>query len=272
MDQYAVFGNPISQSKSPIIHKAFAKETGQNLDYRAILSPIDEFADSLKAFFSDENAKGCNVTVPFKEQAAKWVDTLSDAAKIAGAVNTIIKMPDGSFHGDNTDGVGLVRDLRHSGVTLNRKRVLLIGAGGAARGVLAPLVAESPESLWIVNRTASKAEALADIASTKLVKGLSFDELEQHQQAFDVIINSTSASLSGEMPGIEERFIFSAKVVYDMVYLPHLTVFLKKASQAGLLNLDGLGMLVEQAAQSFFLWRGVMPETKTVYQQLRNTL
>lgn len=273
MDQYAVFGNPIAQSKSPLIHKLFAKDTGQHLDYRAILAPVDEFADSVQTFFMQDNAKGCNVTVPFKEVAAKWVDTLSEAAHLAGAVNTISKMPDGTFHGDNTDGYGLVSDLNDNGVALKNARILLLGAGGAARGVLVPLLEQSPASLIISNRTEEKANDLADLVANPIVEGVSFNRLSAEHQSFDIVINSTSASLSGELPAIKNSFIHNAKVVYDMVYLSEPTVFLQEAKGQGVKTcIDGLGMLVGQAAQSFYIWRGVKPDAKSVLDKLREGL
>lgn len=272
MDQYAVFGNPIAQSKSPLIHKAFAEETGQILDYRAILAPTDNFPESLRAFFSDPNAKGCNVTLPFKEQAAQWVDELSPAAKIAGAVNTIVRKQDGTFWGDTTDGYGLTLDLEQHGIQLQHKRILLVGAGGAARGVLLPIMERSPESLVIANRTEQKARTLASLIEDNRVTGCAFDELDQRGK-FDLIINSTSASLSSLLPSIPDQLVANSAAVYDMVYLPEATIFMQHAKTLGVnITIDGLGMLVGQAAKSFSIWRGVEPNCKPVLEQLRKAL
>ena len=275
MDQYAVFGNPISQSKSPFIHQSFAKDTGQHLDYRAILAPVDGFSEALNEFFADTNAKGCNVTVPFKEEAARWVNQLSKAAELAGAVNTIIKMPDGSYLGDTTDGYGLINDLLDHDVALKNANILLIGAGGAARGVLAPLLEQTPARIVVTNRTEEKAKVLASLVHDTRVKGISFEKLSEayQRQKFDLVINSTSASLSNELPAIDTSFIHDARVVYDMVYASEPTIFLKEATDNGVKTaIDGLGMLVGQAAQSFSLWRGVKPKTQPVLEQLRAEL
>lgn len=272
MDQYAVFGNPIAQSKSPFIHKSFAKETDQILDYRAILAPTDSFHESLEAFFADSNAKGCNVTMPFKEQAAQWVDELSPAAKIAGAVNTIMRKGDGTFWGDTTDGYGLTMDLVQYGIQLEGKRILLIGAGGAARGVIIPIMERNPSALVIANRTEQKALTLASLVKENWVSGCTFEELDQ-LDAFDLIINSTSASLSNVLPSVSEEVISRAEAVYDMVYLPEPTIFMQHANDLGVKKtIDGLGMLVGQAAKSFSIWRGVEPNCKPVLEQLRKAL
>ncbi|CAM3030241.1 shikimate dehydrogenase [Shewanella amazonensis] len=267
-DRFAVFGNPISHSKSPQIHAMFAKETGQTLTYEAILAPLDGFAEAVTAFMA---AGGCgaNVTVPFKEQAFTLCDELSDDARIAGAVNTLIKLPDGRLRGDNTDGMGLVADLIRHGVELNNKRVLLVGAGGAARGALLPLV-RAGAKLTISNRTLSKAEALAALCPKVNVEVISGSHI---RSPFDVIINSTSASLSGDLPVIAANAIDNQTVCYDMMYGAKPTVFNEWARSLGAkICIDGLGMLVGQAAESFYLWRRVRPNAAPVLQTLRQSL
>ncbi len=272
MDNYAVFGNPIEQSKSPEIHSIFAKQTKQKLNYVKILGSLEKFSDSLEAFFSDPSAKGCNVTAPFKQDAAKWVSSLSESAKFGEAVNTIIKQEDGSFTGDNTDGVGLVTDILTNGVEIKNASILLLGAGGAARGVLKDIAAQSPSNIVIANRTAAKAEALASLLPFAKVQGMelshrSFDSIAGH---FDIIINSTSASLSSELPDVPDTTISQASMVYDMVYGKQLSKFLQHAKKLGVpKTIDGLGMLVEQASESFHLWRGVRPDTSEVVKKLR---
>ena len=269
-DQYAVFGNPIAQSQSPAIHAEFARQTGQQLAYRAILAPKDNFIQSLEAFFADDYAKGCNVTLPFKEQAALWATEQSERVKIAGAANTIIRNQDGGYVADNTDGVGLVYDLKNNKVTLADKRILLIGAGGAAKGVVYPLLNEQPGQLVIANRSVEKAQRIADSVAAEQLLASSLTDLTSLPD-FDIIINSTSASLSEQLPGVDEGVLGGAQVVYDMVYGAEPTIFMRKASELGVeTTLDGLGMLVGQAAQSFYLWRGVMPNVSPVLSMLRN--
>ncbi|GGO66902.1 shikimate dehydrogenase [Bowmanella pacifica] len=270
MDKYAVFGNPIAHSKSPFIHKMFAEQTGQSLDYSAILSPLDGFADTIRAFISS-GGKGANVTVPFKEQAYKLADQLSEAAEQAGAVNTLI-YKEGKLYGDNTDGIGLVKDLLFHDVVLQGKKILIIGAGGATRGVVLPILKQTPASLHIANRTAEKALNLAThFASFASVTGSGLDDIPH--TTFDLIINASSSSLSGDAPNIDAAYIANKPVCYDMVYGKEDTAFNLWCQQQGTsVTLDGLGMLVEQAAQSFYLWRGVMPDTQPVRQALRNML
>ncbi len=269
-DRYAVFGNPISHSKSPAIHHAFAKETLQNLSYEAILAPIDHFDTYLKEFVA-AGGKGANVTVPFKEQAYALCDELSDEAKLAGAVNTLIVLNDGRIRGDNTDGIGLVTDLqRHLG-SLVGKSVLLLGAGGAAKGSILPLLKSGIAHLTIHNRTYSKAQTLVEnFTAYGDVIAKQTDELNT---AYDIIINSTSSSLSGDIPNIPTSLIDKHTLCYDMMYGKEITMFNLWAQQAGAENtLDGLGMLVEQAAKSFNLWRGVEPDVDSVLTQLRHQL
>lgn len=272
MDKYAVFGNPIAQSKSPQIHQAFAAQCNAQLSYQKILAPKHGFTQALTEFFSDPCAKGCNVTLPFKQQAADWVDQLSDSARLAGAVNTIIRLPDGSFAGDNTDGAGLVNDILAHAVAVKGKRILLIGAGGAARGVIAPLLAQQPSALVIVNRTKTKAIELASLVESANLSAMSFDELPA-QRPFDVIINSTSASLDNQLPPINDDVLAQANAAYDMVYGNKPTVFMCHCQELGVpVVMDGLGMLVGQAAESFRLWRGCKPYTTAVLTDLRQAL
>ncbi|MCH2338510.1 shikimate dehydrogenase [Pseudomonas sp. NPDC047963] len=267
MDRYGVFGNPIGHSKSPQIHRLFAEQTGQDLSYEPLLAPLDDFPGFAKAFF--ETGLGANVTVPFKEQAYRLADRLSERARRAGAVNTLKKLEDGTLLGDNTDGIGLVRDLQeNAGVVLQGKRILLLGAGGAVRGVLEPLLSQRPAALVIANRTLSKAEQLAgEFAELGPVSASAFEEL---QGPFDVIINGTSASLGGELPPLGDDLIKPGDTLcYDMMYGAKPTPFCQWAAERDASNRDGLGMLVEQAAAAFELWRGVRPESATVLAALR---
>jgi len=271
MDRYGVFGNPIGHSKSPLIHRLFAEQTGQQLSYEALLAPLDGFTAFARDFFA--SGRGGNVTVPFKEQAYQLADSLTPRAQRAGAVNTLSRQADGGLLGDNTDGAGLVRDLTvNAGVSLQGKRILLLGAGGAARGVVAPILAEHPQSLVIANRTVEKAEQLAKLfADLGPVVAAGFDWLEA---PVDLIINATSASLAGELPPISPSLIQPGHTVcYDMMYGKGLTAFNQWASEHGAARtLDGLGMLVEQAAEAFFLWRGVRPDSASVLAELRQQL
>lgn len=271
MDQYVVFGNPIGHSKSPLIHRLFADQTGQQLEYSTLLAPLDDFTMCAQGFF--KQGLGANVTVPFKEEAYRLVDSLTPRAKRAGAVNTLSKLDDGSLQGDNTDGAGLVRDLIvNAGVQLSGKRILLLGAGGAVRGVLEPLLAHSPASLVIANRTVEKAEQLArEFADLGPVAASGFSWLEE---PVDLIINATSASLAGELPPISASLIEPGKTVcYDMMYGKEPTPFCRWASEHKAAKvLDGLGMLAEQAAEAFFIWRGVRPDTSPVLDELRRQL
>jgi shikimate dehydrogenase len=268
-DRYAVFGNPIAHSKSPAIHTSYAAQTKQDLVYESLLAPLDGFAAAVEIFVS-QGGKGANVTVPFKLEAHALATRLTERAKAAGAVNTL-KFDGDVILGDNTDGVGLVTDIvRNAGVNLHGKRVLLLGAGGAARGVILPLLAEQPVELTIANRTSSKAVALAQqFAQHGNIHAADFASL---QGSFDVVINATSASLAADMPPIAPSILGKHILAYDMMYGKEPTVFMRFAQQHGAMARDGLGMLVEQAAESFFVWRGVRPETAQVFAELRARL
>lgn len=268
-DQYAVIGNPIAHSKSPAIHAAFARQTGQDLEYGRLLGNRNDFAGDVRRFISD-GGLGLNVTVPFKEEAWRLADERSPRAEVAGAVNTLIRLDGDRLRGDNTDGVGLVRDLSvNHGFRFAGRRVLLLGAGGAARGVLRPLLETGLAGLVIANRTAAKAEELADIgASLGPVRGCGLEALEDAR--FDLIINATSAGLSDAVPAIPDTCLAADGWTYDMLYANQPTTFCRWGRSHGAKQaLDGLGMLVEQAAESFRLWRGVQPETAPVIDQLR---
>jgi len=270
VDRYAVMGNPIAHSKSPQIHQLFAQQTGQSISYQAILVEKHGFAEAVAEFLT-AGGKGLNVTVPFKQEAWQLADQLSARAQRAGAVNTLMLRESGSLLGDNTDGVGLVRDLTANlAVELAGKRLLILGAGGAARGVLAPLLEQDPTHLVIANRTAERAEELSGLFSDLGdLKGCGFDALGG--EAFDVVINATAAGLQGEVPDLPEGLIGPETCCYDMVYGSAPTAFMRYAQQCGArCTFDGLGMLVEQAAESFRLWRGVSPETGPVIDFLRH--
>lgn len=267
-DRYVVMGNPIAHSKSPLIHTAFAEATGQDLHYDRLLAPETDFAGTASAFFA-EGGKGANVTVPFKEAAYQFADQLSARASAAGAVNTLIKTADGIV-GDNTDGIGLVRDLLRV-EPLEGKQILLMGAGGAARGVILPLLGENPARITLVNRTKAKAEELvAHFADARLE---ACDYAQLAGRMFDVVINATSASLAGSLPPLPAGVFARGALAYDMMYGKGETPFLHFAREQGVdLRLDGLGMLVEQAAAAFELWRGVRPDTLPVLTRLREGL
>lgn len=275
-DRYAVFGNPIDHSQSPFIHRQFASLTQENLTYEAILAPIGDFEATLASFWG-RGGKGANVTVPFKEQAFALCDSLSPEATLAGAVNTLTLLDDGSIRGDNTDGLGLVADLIVQLGSLQNKRVLLIGAGGAARGCILPLLKTGIDQLIITNRTQSKSQMLVDIFSR--VEGGSYrDNLQtmpmlELSGEFDLVINSTSSSLTGELPPLPESIIDCNTTCYDMMYGSRLTAFNQWALQQGAAKVvDGLGMLVGQAAKSFALWRGIEPDISLVLKLLREKL
>lgn len=268
--RYAVIGNPIDHSKSPLIHRAFAEETGEDLEYGRLLGSLEGFESEVRAFF-DGGGSGLNVTVPFKERAWALADVRRRAAEGAGAVNTLSLGEDGRIIGDNTDGVGLMRDLRDNhGLDLVGRRVLVLGAGGAVRGVLGPLIEGGPSDLVIANRTAPKAVALAEAASGPIpIRGMGLDDLVA-EAPFDLIINATSAGLSGATPELPDGVLAPGGCAYDMLYGDTPTPFCVWARERGAATvLDGLGMLVEQAAESFRLWRGVRPSTRPVIELLR---
>lgn len=267
--RYAVIGNPIAHSKSPLIHNAFARETGQDLVYERILGHLDGFEGDVRGFFA-AGGGGLNVTVPFKEQAWAMADDCGPAAQTAGAVNTLIPLSGGRLRGENTDGIGLVRDLGDNhGFPFTGRRLLLLGAGGAARGCLRPLLETRPALLVIANRTASKALALAaELAELGPISGRGLDDLGA--DGFDLIINATSAGLAGDTPDLPPGCLAQGGWAYDMLYGDAPTPFCRWAeSQGAARALDGLGMLVEQAAESFRLWRGVRPSTRPVIEMLR---
>ena len=269
MDKYCVFGNPIKQSRSPFIHQSFAKTTKQTLHYDTCLVELDGFNDAVYDFIA-EQGQGANVTVPFKEQALNIADELSDRARLAGAVNTLT-FKEGKFYGDNTDGEGLVQDLLRNSVQLKDSRILLLGAGGAAKGVILPLFAQNPKNVTIANRTISKAEGLIEQFNNNKLTACGFEQTTE--QEFDVIINATSASLSGRLPALSASIIKSNTVCYDMVYGKSLTPFLVWTQLQGAnKSIDGLGMLVAQAAESFDIWRGVKPAVESVLHELRTSL
>jgi shikimate dehydrogenase len=268
-DRYAVFGNPIRHSKSPQIHVEFASQCEQSLQYRAVFVELDRFSDTVTRFF-ENGGRGANVTLPFKREAWELAEVLSERARRAGAVNTLSLDADGKLVGDNTDGIGLVRDMiANLGWAIRDTRVLLLGAGGAARGVVELLLRESPESLHIVNRTASRAAQLAgEFADLGPVTGGGYELLKG--AGFDLVINATSASLGGELPPLPDSLLTERSCCYDMMYAAEPTVFMRWAAQnAAWAVSDGLGMLVEQAAESFYIWRGRRPQTGTVIAGLR---
>ena len=271
-DRYSVIGNPVAHSRSPDIHAAFARATAQDIEYQKLLAPLEGFAAAL-AFFRESGGRGASITVPFKEEAFRLSDALSDRARRAGAVNTLLINP-GRIFGDNTDGAGLVCDLlQNLGVAVAAKRILLVGAGGAARGVLGPLLDQKPATVVIVNRTATRALELAGHFA-----GVTADTLAAVSVAalsgrcFDIVINATAASLAGVAPDLPEGLYAEGALAYDLMYSSGDTPFMAQARAQGARVADGLGMLVEQAAEAFFLWRGVRPTTGPVLQALRRAL
>jgi shikimate dehydrogenase len=272
VDPYVVIGNPVSHSKSPLIHTLFAKQTGQDIEYTTLLAETGHFVDSARGFFAG-GGKGANVTVPFKQDAYALADRLTPEAETAGAVNTLYLHGD-KLCGHNTDGLGLVRDVlvNHRG-SLTGKHILILGAGGATRGILQPVLAQKPASILIVNRTVSNAGILAEsfkpIAQSSDISGCGFDELGG--TVYDWIFNATSASLLGEMPTLPDSIVGTDTWCYDLMYSNDVTPFCRWARDTGALKvMDGLGMLVEQAAESFEVWRGIRPETAGVLARLRH--
>lgn len=269
-DRYGLVGYPVKHSRSPFIHGMFAKQTGQSLSYQLLEVAPEYLANEVQRFFA-EGGKGLNVTVPHKQAVVDLVKYRTPRAEFAGAINTILVMEDGVLMGDNTDGVGLLNDLRNNlKFELKDKRVLLLGAGGAARGVLAPLLQQLPSELVIANRNVERATDLAkEFQNLGTLRGMSFADLDS--EPFDLIINATSASLQGEMPAMPDAVVSEPTLCYDMGYSKEDTVFTHWAKQLGAAHaVQGWGMLVEQAAEAFFLWRGVRPETIPVLVALQN--
>lgn len=267
LDRYAVVGHPIGHSKSPRIHQLFAAQTGQAMSYSALLAPLDGFVATARQFFA-RSGRGLNVTVPFKAQAATFADALDDGAARVAAVNTLAVQDDGRIVGYNTDGVGLVRDLTANlGVTLSDRRVLVLGAGGAVRGILGPLCDAGVAELRILNRTPAKADAIVALFGHRAVACYTAKDAAP----FDLIINGTSAGLSGAMPQVPAGAADTGTFCYDLVYGDGAAAFRRwAAGRAGAGFADGLGMLVEQAAESFYIWRGIRPGTRSVIDTLRS--
>lgn len=271
-DTYAIVGNPVAHSKSPFIHTRFAQQTGQNMRYTTLLAPLDGFVHTATTFRKD-GGKGMNITVPFKFEAWALATRLTDRARVARAVNTFRFGQENEILGDNTDGVGLIRDIEiNLNFPLTGKRILLMGAGGAASGVILPLLQQKPDLLAVANRTPEKAIALQQqFANYGNIAGGHYQDFSG--QAFDLIINATSASLHNALPPAPANLFHGAALAYDMLYSSKLTPFLEFARAQDVARLaDGTGMLVEQAAESFLLWRGIRPETQLIIRQLRDAL
>ncbi|MEQ1720892.1 MAG: shikimate dehydrogenase [Nitrosomonas sp.] len=269
LDQYAVIGNPISHSQSPRIHAIFAQQTSQSMEYSAILAPLDRFKITVMQFIR-QSGRGMNVTVPFKLEAYQIATRLTERASLAQAVNTL-KFENNEILGDNTDGIGLIHDItRNLTVDLTAKCILLIGAGGASRGVIMPLLQQKPSRLVIANRTFEKAKTLQQqFKCYGNITACNFDNLSS--QVFDIVINATSASLQNAFPDIPACVFAEDSLAYDMMYHAEPTAFLRFAQQCGVSRLaDGIGMLVEQAAESFYVWRNVHPETQPVIAILKS--
>jgi len=272
IDHYAVMGNPIAHSKSPQIHTQFAAQTQQQLEYDKLKVETEDFASTVAGFYHN-NGKGLNITVPLKEEAFQLATTLTERAKRAGAVNTLILNSEDNYTGDNTDGIGLVRDLTENHATeLKNKDILILGAGGAVRGILEPFIQQQPKRIVIANRTLARAQKLADDFSDIVdIEVFEFSQLAGQQ--FDIVINGTSASLSGELPPLPDNLLKDNSTTYDMMYGKDDTPFMtwSKNNNANKV-IDGLGMLVEQAAESFYCWRKVRPETQPVIKAIRDSL
>ena len=274
MSKYAVLGNPVSHSKSPLIHSMFAQQTDQTMSYVAISLEENEFEGFVRNFFADGGG-GLNVTVPYKGNAFALAASCSPRAELAQAVNTLFLDVNGDICGDNTDGVGLVTDLKlNNKVAISGQRVLILGAGGAVRGIMAALVYEQASAITIVNRDVSKAELLAEeMQSMAPIEAMSYSMLQEvanKGRRYDLIINGTSSSLFGEMPELDAKLIAPDCCCYDLMYSATDTPFVQWAKLEGArISIDGLGMLVEQAAEAFALWRGVRPNTASVMAQLR---
>lgn len=270
-DLYAVFGNPINHSKSPVIHRQFAEQTGQDMHYTKQLVNEGEFETAAQEFF-ERGGRGLNITVPFKLNAFEFAQKRTPRAERAGAVNTLARLGDGTILGDNTDGIGMIHDMHNLGWELQDKRVLILGAGGAVRGILQPLLEEQPARVTIANRTPSKAEELAkNFLDLGDIQAKSFTQLAG--DVFDIVINGTSASLQGELPPLPEKLLADNACCYDMMYGAEPTIFLQWARGHGAAHTaDGLGMLVGQAAEAFYLWRQIRPEVIPVITALRRQL
>jgi len=273
-DRYAVLGNPVAHSRSPAIHAAFARQTGEAIDYGRILCPLDGFEATVRDF-ATAGGRGCNVTLPFKFEALRLAAQCSERARLAGAANTL-RFDAGGWLADNTDGVGLVRDIEHNaGVPLAGRRVLVVGAGGAGAGVLGPLLAARPAELVVANRSADKALTLvarhAAWAQAHTVR-LSAAGLDVPGTGFDVLVNASASSLQGQASPVGADVLAPGALAVDLMYGAAAEPFLAWAHAAGASARDGLGMLVEQAAESFFIWRGVRPHTAPVLQALRASL
>ena len=269
-EQYLLFGNPVSHSKSPFIHTLFSRQTMQNMEYRTHKSEEGNFLSDVNHFFKS-GGKGCNVTAPFKEQAYEFADRLTERAELAGAVNTLKELDDGGILGDNTDGAGFLQDLFNYQEELKGARVLLLGAGGAARGIIEPILSQLPQELVVSNRTMSKAGSLVELftASGNII-ALSEKELTQ---PFDFVINATSSNFSQQRPMVSNIVFGKNTVSYDLNYANSETEFNCWARDSGAIRAyDGLGMLVGQASESFMLWRGLRPGTKQVLRELRKNL
>ena len=268
LDHYAVFGHPIGHSKSPRIHTLFAQQTQQQLAYEAQDVPAELFDTAIGAFLK-RGGKGLNCTVPLKELAWQRADTLTERAQFSKAVNTLAVQKDGTLLGDNTDGLGLVADLTNNhSIVLENSRILILGAGGASRGIVAPLMEKSPYCIVIANRTVEKANTLgAEFGHLGKISGCGYDAIKNKQ--FDLIINATSASLTGNLPPLGENILAKKGNCYDLAYGNLPTAFVKWGiDHAAEQSLDGLGMLVEQAAEAFYIWRGVRPETSRIIEVL----
>ncbi|MDO3387725.1 shikimate dehydrogenase [Gilvimarinus sp. SDUM040013] len=270
-DNYAVFGNPIAQSKSPVIHRQFCDQTGEDMSYTKQLVAEGEFKQAADEFFR-AGGRGLNITAPFKLDAYAYANALTPRAKRAKAVNLLIKEADGSVTGDNSDGIGMVNDMLNLGWDIQDKHVLLLGAGGAVRGVLQPLLNQNPAQVTIANRTVEKAEELAqDFHDLGSIDGCGFEALAGKK--YDLIINGTSAGLHGSLPTLPDQLCRSGAACYDMTYAAEPTLFMQWAEQQGADKLsDGLGMLVGQAAESFYAWRHIRPEVVPVITDLRRKM
>jgi len=268
VDNYAVLGNPVAHSLSPRIHHAFAEQFGERIRYQAVLVPLEDFNIALDRF-RDQGGRGLNITFPFKQQAWQAVDIRTARAEQGGAVNTVWFADGGRKHGDTTDGIGLVRDIERNGVEIGGRRILILGAGGAVRGVMGELLDQSPAGLVIANRTFARAEEIVgSFHSDIALEAIGFDMLATMGE-FDIIINAIPAGLTTDLPDLPATLLADGACCYDMVY-GSTTPFVVWAGERGArIALDGLGMLVEQAAESFYIWRGARPETRPVIDMLR---